>query len=168
MINENPKNDNKCILYSLCLQTKNGNKNENKNKFRVVVRNLSTRGGSNIFFLSRGGLSTRWGLKPPEIHRFHWSRGGLAPIAPPLTTPLNMVELQPILKRQLSWSEENLQIFICITGFLFGLEYLFVFVQISAQFSSTLLYLYFLHFSGFCKQNCTKTIILLEFRRNYK
>jgi len=30
--------------------------------------------GEYIFFLSRGGgLSTHWGLKNPEINRFHWS-----------------------------------------------------------------------------------------------
>jgi len=50
---------------------------------RGVFRNLS-RGGLKFVFLpgGGGGLSTRWGMKTPEINRFHWSRGGLAPIAP--------------------------------------------------------------------------------------
>ena len=43
-----------------------------------VVRNLS-RGGL-IFFFQRWAQHP-WGRKPPEIHRFHWSR----PPQPPLT-----------------------------------------------------------------------------------
>ena len=44
-------------------------------------------GGLNFFIFPGVGLSTRWGLKP-EINRFHWSRGGLPPIALPLNMPL--------------------------------------------------------------------------------
>ena len=48
---------------------------------RGVFRNLS-RGGVN-FFLSRGDSAPVGAWKSPEINRFHCSRGGLAPIAPP-------------------------------------------------------------------------------------
>ena len=45
--------------------------------------NLS-KGGLKFFSLSSGGLMALLGAwKPHEINRFHWSRGGLAPIAPP-------------------------------------------------------------------------------------
>ena len=42
------------------------------------------RGVFRIFFLSRGRGSAPVGAwKPTEINRFHWSRGGLAPMVPP-------------------------------------------------------------------------------------
>ena len=49
---------------------------------RGVFRNLS-RGGLNfVLFPGRGSASVgAW--KPHKINRFHWSRGGLAPIHPP-------------------------------------------------------------------------------------
>ena len=48
-------------------------------------------GGLNIFFTFLEGGSAPVGTwKPPEINRFHWSRGGLGPIAPPeYTSQLN-------------------------------------------------------------------------------
>ena len=50
---------------------------------RGVFRNLS-RGGVLTFFLSSGGLSTRWGMKTPmKSIDFTGPGGGLAPIAPP-------------------------------------------------------------------------------------
>ena len=46
-------------------------------------------GGGLTFFFFPGGDSAPVGAwKPPEINRLHRSRGGLAPIAPPLNTPL--------------------------------------------------------------------------------
>ena len=44
------------------------------------------KGGLNFFLFSSAPVGA-W--KPAEIHRFQWSRGVLAPIAPPLNTPLN-------------------------------------------------------------------------------
>jgi len=42
-------------------------------------------GGGLKFFLfpGGGGSATVGARKSPEINRFHWSRDGLAPIAPP-------------------------------------------------------------------------------------
>ena len=53
---------------------------------RGVVSNLSKGRGLN-FFLSRGNSAPVRALKPPEIHRFHWSRGVWPQYPPPLTTP---------------------------------------------------------------------------------
>ena len=57
------------------------------NLIRGVFRNLS-RGGLNFFIFPGGGSAPVGGWKPPEINRFHWSWGGLAPIDPPLNMPL--------------------------------------------------------------------------------
>ena len=44
-----------------------------------------------FFFLSRGGLSTRCGLKHPKINRFHWSSMAYpTQPPPPLNTPLSV------------------------------------------------------------------------------
>ncbi len=53
-------------------------------------------GGGLKFLYFQGGSTPVGAWKPPEINRFHWSRGGLAQIAP-LNTPLTLYTVHFLL-----------------------------------------------------------------------